>query len=237
MERALADASTAADRAFTRYYLAELSFDEGDAAGSLGEITNGLREDPTLTALYEGRAKAEAALGDMDAAIRDYRRAVKQMSEPSYVLEFGELLESVGRMDEAREQYESFAAAQRRFQASGVALDEHAVRFEADHGDRAQALTIAEAGIRTRPFLEMQDALAWALHVNGRDREALERSAQARALGTRNALWAFHAGMIEQSLGMSDAAIRDLREALTINPHFHPLHSRTARQTLAELRG
>jgi len=107
--------------------------------------------------------------------------------------------------------------------------------FTADHGDPAKALSYGQAGIESRGFLEMQDAYAWALHVNGRDVEALEASRRARALGTRNALLQYHAGMIDRSLGNIDAARAELSAALSINPHFSPLAAPIARQALAEL--
>lgn len=235
MRRALDDAPTAADRAFARYYLAELAYDNGDPTTALGHIAAGLRDDPSYTALYQGRAKAEAALGRVDAALTDYAKAVERQPQPTWLLEYGELLEAGGDVDAARIQYKVFEAEQRLFAANGVALDVDAARYEADHGDPARALTIAEAGVHTRPFFEMQDTYAWALHVNGRDREALEWSTKARSLGTRNALLAYHAGMIEHSLGDDAAAARDLRLALDINPHFHPIHARTAQATLAQL--
>ncbi|HZL04373.1 MAG TPA: hypothetical protein VFE45_02950 [Coriobacteriia bacterium] len=37
----------------------------------------------------------------------------------------------------------------------------------------------------------MEDAHAWALHVNGRDGEALAHERQVMLLGTRNALFFF----------------------------------------------
>ncbi len=55
------------------------------------------------------------------------------------------------------------------------------------------------------------------------------------ALGTRNALFHFHAGMIELVLGDRGQARTDLRQALAINPHFSPLHEPQARQALAGL--
>jgi tetratricopeptide (TPR) repeat protein len=64
------------------------------------------------------------------------------------------------------------------------------------------------------------DALAWALYANGRYRQAADASEQALRLGTRNALFLFHAGMIRLRLGDRDAAERFLREAFEVNPFF-----------------
>jgi Flp pilus assembly protein TadD len=77
------------------------------------------------------------------------------------------------------------------------------------------------------------DALAWQLHANGRDAEAITHADEALRLGTRSALFHFHRGMIELSLGRLDAARADLRQALAINPHFSLLHAPEARQVLS----
>jgi len=235
MRRALDEAGTGADRAFARYYLGELAFNAGDAATALGHHDAGMKADPGFAPLLEGRARAEAALGRPDAAVADYAQLVKRMPQPGYVLEYGELLQSLNRQVEADDQYRVFRAESALFAANGVNLDVDAVLFEADHGDPAESVRLAEAAVRTRPFLDMQDAYAWALHVAGRDAEAIEPSIKARSLGTRNALFSYHAGMIELSLGDLGAARRDLGAALALNPRFSPLAAPLARQALDRL--
>ena len=220
MRRALDDAATPADRAFARYYLGELAFNQGDAAGALVHYRAGLGADPSYPRLLQGKAKAEAALGQIDAAVADYATVVERLPEPAYVIEFGELLDSVGRTAEAAQQFELFDALTDLFEANGVKLDVDATLFYADHGDPARALRYAEEGIRTRSFVEMQDAYAWALHVNGRDAEALTWSQRALSLGTQNALFYFHSGTIKQALGDVDGGRADLDRARAINPHF-----------------
>lgn len=64
------------------------------------------------------------------------------------------------------------------------------------------------------------DAMAWALHANGRDAEALEFADRAAALGWRNATFGYHRGMILDALGRSAEAEAQLADALAINPHF-----------------
>jgi len=235
MQRALQQAPTPADAAFARYFLAQLAFDSGHAQGALLEISKGIAADPTYPALIEGRAKAEAALGQTDAALKDYADIVGRVPQPEYVVEYGELLESVGRTAEAKAQYDLFLTEERLFQSSGVALDTDPTLFAADHGDPTDALAYAKKGILIRPFIEMQDAYAWALHVNGRDREALTVEQKALSLGTRSALFHFHLGMIQKSLGDRASARTALTSALTINPHFNPLQAPVATKALAEL--
>ena len=235
LDAALVEATAPADHAFVRYYLGELAFSQGDARGALAQYAEGLRADPRYFALLEGRAKAEAALGLSREAIRDYTAVVSAVPQPEYVVEFGDYLRSLGRNGQARAQYAVFGAENRIFAANGVALDTDPTLFYADHGRPDLALRYGRAGIRIRPFVEMDDAYAWALHAAGRDQQAQRWSTRAMRLGTRNALFAFHAGMIERSLGHRGAARALLVEALSINPHFSPIHAPEARRALAAL--
>ncbi|WP_371791222.1 hypothetical protein OG285_15095 [Streptomyces sp. NBC_01471] len=237
MRRALNDSAGPADQAFAHYYLGELAFNNGDPATELKEAEAGLRVAPSYTALFQAKARAETALGKTDAAIADLTRAVQRVPQPEYILQLGELYQSLGRTKQADEQYRIFRAEQQLFTTNGVALDSDAALFEADHGNPQQALSIARKGLKTRPFLETHDALAWALHVNGRDRESLDEADQALAPGMRNALFHYHRGMIEKALRDTTAARKDLTEALSINPHFSPLYAPKARAALATLNG
>lgn len=235
MQRALDDAPNPSQQAFARYHLGDLALLGGDPAGALGHYEAGLRSDPSATALLEGAARAKAALGRPDEAAADMAEAVERMPEPGWVLFHGELLESLGRTVQAEQQYELFRVEQRLFEANGVVVDVEAALFEADHGDPQRAVAVAEAGLRSRPFLDMHAAHAWALHRTGRHEEAAAAIGRARSLGTKNPLFEFRAGMIERSLGNRDAARTHLEAALANGPAFHPLHAPAARAALTEL--
>ncbi|MEO5898560.1 MAG: tetratricopeptide repeat protein [Ilumatobacteraceae bacterium] len=235
MQRALDRAPNASARAFALFYLGELSFNSGDVDAALGFYNRAYAESPLDPAALDGKAKAEAALGQTETAIDHYEELVNRYPEPSYVLEYGELLQSVGRTAEANAQYAVFKATQQLFAANGVEPDSAATLFDAAHGDPRQALVDAELGIATRPFLVMQDAYAWALHVNGRDAEALQASDRALQTGMRNATFHYHAGMIKVALGDEAGARQELTLALQINPHFSPLDAPIAQQALAAL--
>ncbi len=237
MNQALADATNPSDVAFCRFYLAELAFSNGDPTEALHQIALGTQADPRYPDLLAGQARAEAALGQTDAAVADYAQVVANVPLPQYVIEAGEYLQSLGRTADAQRDYALFDAENTLFTSNGVQLDTDPTLFYADHGDPAKALKFGQAGIAIRPFLEMDDAYAWALHVNGRDAEALTWSDKALATGMRNALFHFHRGMIEKALGTKDAARDDLAGALAINPHFSPLQVPVAQQALAALGG
>lgn len=235
MERALADASTSGDKAFALTYLGEIAFNADDPSAALDRYNDARSLAPNDAPALAGKARSEAALGQVETALDHYRELVEIAPEPSYIVEYGELLESLGRIEEADVQYALFETVQTLFEANGVQPDSAPTLFYADHGEPEQALTDAVAGIATRPFLAMYDAYAWALHVNGRDAEALVAIEQANELGYRSALFSYHSGMIKQALGDLEGARTDLALALEINPYFSPLAAPLAESALAAL--
>jgi hypothetical protein len=59
---------------------------------------------------------------------------------------------------------------------------------------------------------------------------------RALTLGTRNALFLYHAGMIRLELGDETGARRYLSRALATNPNFSILHAADAARVLLDLR-
>ena len=236
LERARDDATNPSDRAFVEYYLGELALRYGGGATlALQHYQAGLDATPDDAVLKAGRAKAELALGQTDAALADYRDSVNARPIPQSVVEYAELLQSV-HDPAAKEQYDLFRIQEKLYNASGVALDTEATLFEADHGSPAVALKDAVLGWRTRPFVEMADAYAWALYANHRYSEALGWSQKAFVSGWKPAPALYHRGMIEKALGNRAAARADLTLALRLDPHFNVLGALKARAALAQLR-
>ena len=118
---------------------------------------------------------------------------------------------------------------------SGVNVDLELALFDADHGDPVGALEAARAEWARRQSVHVADAYAWALYANGRYQRASTFAERALALGTRSALFLFHAGMIRLELGDERGARRYLSEALATDPNFSILHADAAARTLATL--
>lgn len=225
------------DSAFVELYLGELAFNSGDLGRARAHYEAGLDLVPGSPRLLVGRAKVEAAEGDIGAAVEAYQEATTRLPEPGYLIAYGELLESDGRHDEAQEQYAVVEGLEQLFDAAGANPDLELALFAADRGRPEQALQMAEREWSNRRSVHTEDAYAWALHVNGRHEEALEHALAAERLGGASASFAFHRGMIERSLGMTEEAEDSLARALAINPHFSPLHAPVAEAALADLRG
>jgi len=235
MELALSAAGTPADAAWASYQLGELEFGRGDVRSAASRYERGLELDATYVPNLAGLARVTWARGDVDRALERYRDVVERYPSVEHVAALGDLYATLGRDGLAAEQYAVVEATRAIARANGVNVDLEVALFDADHGDPVSALAAAEAEWARRKGVHVADAYAWALYANGRYDEAARISRRALALGTRNALFLFHAGMIELARGRDDAARRLLREAIATNPHFSILHAATAGTALAEL--
>jgi tetratricopeptide (TPR) repeat protein len=235
LEQALDSATSRGDIAYVATALGQLAWNQGDYKGALDRYARALAADDTYLPALEGRARAQAAQGDTADAIRGMEQVVDRYPLPQPLVELGELYESRGRAGDpakARDQYALVDAWVSLARANGVNADLDTALAAADHGDRAAALKAARAEWARRHTVHTADALAWALHVNGRDREALSYARQATATGYRNAAFLYHRGMIERATGHPDQARASLSAALKLNSGFSPLGAREAREAL-----
>ncbi|MFE8950828.1 tetratricopeptide repeat protein [Streptomyces althioticus] len=239
----LADAASAAgepaERAAYLERAGQLAWERGDREDALRHFQEAVRTDPDQRAAQAGQGRALAALGRTTETLSAYRTALARHPRPEYALELGELYESLGMRPAAEVHYALLRERARVAAAHGA--DEELVlgRFEADHGDAESAVRRLRAEWKRQPSTEVADALGWALHRAGEHEEALPFAVRAtegtKGGGVRNALFAYHRGTIEHSLGRYGAARRHLSEALRINPWFSPLHAPRAKEALARL--
>lgn len=237
LQRALEVSQSAGDAAFALQYLGELAFNSGDLPTAARHFADGLRRDPSYVPLLAGRARVEAAQGDQAAALRDWQAVTTRLPQPTYLIEYADYLTSLGRTAQARQQYAVVDAVIALFRSQGANVDLELSLYDADNGRPQRALASAGAEIRKRQSIQVQDAYAWTLHAVGRDEEALGYARKAQSLGMQNALFAYHRGMIQKSLGMTAQARASLTEALDINPYFSPLEAPRAEAALASLGG
>ncbi|MCY0962550.1 tetratricopeptide repeat protein [Streptomyces sp. H27-H5] len=164
--------------------------------------------------------------------MRDYRLALGRTPLPQLALELGELLESLGRADEARVLYDALGTMTKRGGTHGV--DESVVLglYEADHGDPSAAVRRLSQEWSSNKSMQVADALGWALHKAGDDPAALEYAKKATEPGLRSAEFAYHRAVIERGLGDEAAARRHLQEAMRTNPRFSPVRSPLAKEAL-----
>jgi tetratricopeptide (TPR) repeat protein len=223
---------------WTEVQLGHLYFNSGDLPHAEESYRQALRTRPDYVYALGGIARVRAAQGYYDEAIGDYQEIVKRLPLPEFVIALGELYEVTGRETDAKLQYDLVRAIQQLNTSAGVDVDMELALFNVDHGaDPAQALQQARVAYSHRPSIYGADVLGWTLYRNGDYAEARRYSQEALRLGTRDALLHFHAGMIAYALGDTDAARKDLQEALAINPAFSVRYAPQAREMLDKMSG
>ncbi|WTF42753.1 tetratricopeptide repeat protein [Streptomyces sp. NBC_01604] len=235
LEQALASATAPGDVAYVATALGQLAWNQGEYETALDHYARALAADDTYLPALEGRARTQAANGDRAAAIKGMETVVARYPLPGPLVALGELYEARGAEGDrakAGDQYALVDAWTALARAGGVNADLDTALAAADHGDRAEALRAARAEWARRHTVHTADALAWALHVNGRDEEALPYARRATATGYRNAAFLYHRGVIEHAAGDEKEARTHLKAALDLNPGFSPLGAREARKTL-----
>ena len=237
MEAARRVAGTPADQAWTSFQLGELAFNAGriDEAGR--EYRRGAQSDPTFVANMAGLAKVAWARGDHEEAIERYEDVVTRLPLPEHVIALGDAYAATGDAAAAEARFDLVRVEQQLFTSNGVNTDLELALFDSDHGEPEAALRAARAEWQRRESVHVADALGWALYANDRPEQAWPYAERALALGTRNASFLYHAGMIKLALGDRSGARSLLADALAANPHFSIQHADDAATTLERLGG
>ncbi|MER6235029.1 MULTISPECIES: tetratricopeptide repeat protein [Streptomyces] len=244
-EDALATAQEAADRATgpaekaaALHRLGDLARERGEPEEAVAQYGAALRTDRSHLASLAGRARALVALDRTDEALADYRTVTAKLPRPEYVLELGELYESLDLDGDARTQYKRLRELLAEARKAGVDESLTEARYEADHGDPEAAVELMRtewSGLRRSS--DVSDALGWALHRAGRSEEGLQYAERAVETGVRDASYAYHLGMIENALGQDGPARSDLEASLRTDPEFSPLDAPLAQEALDALDG
>ena len=225
------------DKAYTLTLLADIQRKQGRLEAAADQLAIAQQAVPDYLPALVSSARLQVAQGDLEQAVGTWQDVVARQPLPEYVTEVGELLQHLGRSDEADAQFAVVRTTIELLDASGVRTDLETALFEADHGSAARALSQARAEWRQRTSVHVADALAWALHRNGRDREALTIARRATSLESPEARFWIHRGTIEAALGMTSEARTHLRRGLATDPGLSPWQRDEARATLAEIDG
>lgn len=219
-------------RAWAQVQLGLLHFDQGDLTRAETEFSGVLSYLPNYPHALAALARIRNAQGNTSAAIQLYERALNLLPAPEHAQALGEIHAQAGQTKQAKAQFDLARTLYALGESGGTDVSLERSRFESDHGDVMLALTLARAAHLQRATVYSADALAWALHRNGKHSEAASVMRDALKLNTKDAVLHYHAGMIDAALGNDAAARVHLSRALALNPHFSPAAAAEARAWL-----
>ena len=191
---------------------------------------------PESHAGYAGLGAAQAAQGETAEAIESYKKAQAMIPMPQYAAALYDLYEIAGLKAEAQHQQELIDLVAKLEAASNFKANRTLALIFANQERRlSDSLELAQADFDVRKDVYTYDALAWSMYRNRRFAEAQRASQQALKMGTPEALFYYHAGMIGLALGDSAGAAKALEKALKLNPGFDVRQAVSARAALAGL--
>lgn len=212
----------------------------GDLALRTGHLRESRRELEAGLAIAPGDYRLLGTLARLDAAQHDWRGAicagelaVSRALDPATLGVLSDAWAALGDTAKTAEYDRALAVSVLRQQGP---YHRAWSLFLLDHGrEIPRVLENVTGELASRHDIYGDDLLAWALHRAGRDAEARPAMARALALGTRDAMLYYHAGMIARAVGDSSGARAALETALAINPWWHPTQPAEARAVLDSL--
>ena len=188
---------------------------------------------PSSHAAHAALAGVQAAQGNIPQAIASYKRAQSITPMVQYAGALHDLYTDAGKKTEARQQAEMVDLVAKLEEAAGQKANRTLALIYANQ-DRnpAKSLELAEADLQVRQDVFTYDAYAWALFKNKRYDEAWKASEKAMKLGTPEAMFYYHAGLIANARAEAAASKQLLEKALKLNPGFDVRQAAVARKVL-----
>lgn len=236
MSRALGFAGTSVENAaWAHWQLGELHIGAGRFEAAERHLSDALRLVPGYGSALESTAHLAAARGNSSRAIEILVALVEDYPLPGNFAFLGDLHLLEGDREAARLAYETAEDRLDAYMRHDVRPDVDFITFWADRGIRVRtALREARVIYMERRSGAASDALAWALHANGRYGAARRLAREAIRRAPTDAGFRFHAGMIERALGNHDAANAHLRRALHLDASWSILEAHKARAVLSD---
>ena len=218
--------------AYVQALLGQLEYVRGRIPAAALAFRQALARFPGYPPAEAGLARVDAARGRLAPAIRRLRAVVDRLPLPEYVIALGEDELAAGRGAQGRRDLALVGAEEKLLAANGVNTDTELALFEADHGSPARAVVLARRAWSNAPSVRSADALGWALTNAGDPRAGVTWARRALRLGSRDAMFHYHAGMSALRAGEGALGRRWLRASLALNPRFSPLYAPRAERAL-----
>lgn len=199
--------------------LGDLLMAQGRAGDAEQLYAEALEQAPGLVTAQVGAARAQAAGGDIAGAITTLQEMTQTQPTVGALVLLGALQIAQDDGSTAGPTVELVRTLATLQEAAGQVVDLEMALFEADYGDPARAVGLAEAANAARPdnvFTNM--AMGWALHRSGDTVAALPFVEQALRLDSGQPQLRWHAAQVFADAGQDDRARESLAVVLESAP-------------------
>jgi tetratricopeptide (TPR) repeat protein len=203
--------------AWTYSRLALLQLQSGDFAAAQHSASVALQMQANSAPAFQALGRIELAAGETNAAVQSLTQAAALNHLPESQWLLADALRLQGLTLEA-------SAMENQIQERGVSEDPRSFSiYLSTRGLHPKlALKLAQRELEARADVFTHDALAWALHANGRLPEARAEMTKAMAEGTLDARLFFHAAVIHAGAGENEEAVRCGRLAWNFRQMLFP---------------
>jgi predicted Zn-dependent protease len=221
------------DNAFAPAMKGQLLLTKGQTTEALEAYKTAISRAPKWWEAYRGLASAQLAAREQDAAIATLRNGQKIVDRSDALgIELAELLERLGKPDEAIQQYEQLVG---RYPRSEVAANNLAMllathKQDAASLDRAKALSARFADSTNPSFL---DTYGWVLYKRGEAAASVPILERVVHRVPESAVALYHLGMAQSQAGSTAQARDNLTRAVSSGVKFAGLDE--AKATLEKL--
>lgn len=205
------------DRAWVLTQIAHLLLVLGSPGDAERALEQALSLHPDYHYALAGLARVRLAQRRLDETAALLRRRYDAAPHPENLYDLALALERAGASEEAERAYTRFEKEASAESEGADNANRELVFYYVDRARRPEdALRVAERERQRRQDVFTRDAYAWALHANGRSEAARSEIQQALAVGVRDPLLFYHAGMIASGLGDLPAARSHFEKALAL---------------------
>ena len=199
----------------------KLAVADGNTTEAASAFERARQHVATASGATAGEARVLIARGEYARATAQLEQAMvdEPSAENALLLRDLYLFQGSTAGVPALDQFLDDNAAEER--AAGADVDLELGIIEADRGNAAEAVRLAQRAYDTRPEnVFTASGLAWALHVAGDDASALPYVDRSLRLGTQDAVFRYRAAVVLAANGQTDRAAQELATAFSINPAF-----------------
>ena len=206
------------DAAWIITQIAHLNLTIGKTAEAEKLLQQALKLFPGYHYALANMAKVRIQQKRYDEAVELLRQRYAAASHAENLYDLAEALHLAGRTDEAKQAFNEFEQKSLLETAKADNSNHELILYYADYANQpARALEVAQREIARRRDVFTLDCYAWALHLNGQDKEARKQIESALAVGIRDARLFRHAGEIALTEGDHVGAEKYLRQSAELN--------------------